>query len=197
MVPVGKLRVEKKVAIVYNPNSGKKRDVRGQILEILKDKCVEYQVHETQGYMDAWKYVQNVEIDDLSCIVAVGGDGTIHEVVNGLMTRSDGKKVPLAFVPNGSGNDTCGSIGINNIDQALQYIRKGDTIQMDLNKVLVDCESETEIPPQELDHNRLRYSIVNSSAGFLAKCVDRAIKHKTWAGNNAYIIAAAEEFLLA
>ena len=51
--------------------------------------------------------------------MAVGGDGTIHEVVNGLMFRPDQKKVPLSFIPNGSGNDTCGSIGVHSVDQAL------------------------------------------------------------------------------
>jgi diacylglycerol kinase family enzyme len=49
-------------------------------------------------------------------LIAVGGDGTLHEVTNGMMFRADKKKVPLAFIPNGSGNDTCKSIGIFSID---------------------------------------------------------------------------------
>jgi len=38
--------------------------------------------------------------------VGVGGDGTAHEVVNGMMLRSDKKRLPVAFLPNGTGNDT-------------------------------------------------------------------------------------------
>jgi diacylglycerol kinase family enzyme len=104
------------VVVVYNPNSGKKRNVREEIKDIFSKRKVDFDFHETKGYMDAWNYVKNLEIDQVSCIVAVGGDGTIHEVVNGLMFREDQKKVPLAFIPNGSGNDTCGSIGIHSID---------------------------------------------------------------------------------
>jgi diacylglycerol kinase family enzyme len=51
-----------------------------------------------------------------SAVIAVGGDGTIHEVVNGMMFRSDKRKLPIAFVPNGSGNDTCFSLGLQSIE---------------------------------------------------------------------------------
>lgn len=44
--------------------------------------------------------------------MACGGDGTLHEVVNGMMARKDGRRVPVAFVPNGSGNDLCMALGI-------------------------------------------------------------------------------------
>ena len=40
-------------------------------------------------------------------MVAVGGDGTMHEVVNGMLHRKDKKRLPIAFIPNGSGNDLC------------------------------------------------------------------------------------------
>lgn len=57
-----------------------------------------------------------------SAVIAVGGDGTIHEVVNGMMFRSDKRKLPIAFVPNGSGNDTCFSLGLQSIELALLSI---------------------------------------------------------------------------
>jgi diacylglycerol kinase family enzyme len=44
--------------------------------------------------------------------VASGGDGTLHEVVNGMMQRKDGKRIPVGFIPNGSGNDICLNLGI-------------------------------------------------------------------------------------
>ncbi len=64
------------------------------------------------------------------------------------MFREDKKKVPLAFIPNGSGNDTCKSIGIYSIDQALDYIRKGDLVKIDLNRVLVDSDNFEELEKQ-------------------------------------------------
>ena len=69
----------------------------------------------------------------------------MHEVINGMMFRKDQKKVPIAFVPNGTGNDLCKTIGLENIAEALSYIKKGDVIKMDLNKVLMDAQSESEV----------------------------------------------------
>ena len=83
---------------------------------MLRQEFINFDTHTTSGYMDAWKYVQNLNLDEYSSIIAVGGDGTLHEVVNGMMFRQDKKKVPIAFVPNGTGNDTCKSLGIHDID---------------------------------------------------------------------------------
>lgn len=45
-------------------------------------------------------------------LVAAGGDGSYHEVVNGMLARTDKKKIPIGLIPNGSGNDTCTAIGV-------------------------------------------------------------------------------------
>jgi len=48
--------------------------------------------------------------------VAVGGDGTLHEVINGMMFRQDKKRVPIALIPNGTGNDFCNSVGVKTVE---------------------------------------------------------------------------------
>ena len=45
-------------------------------------------------------------------VVAVGGDGTVHEVLNGLMRHPVESRPALAVLPTGSGNDTCRTLGI-------------------------------------------------------------------------------------
>ena len=64
------------------------------------------------------------DIDQYSALAIVGGDGTIHEAINGLLRRPDKKKLPIGLIPNGSGDDTCGQIGIDvaDSDMALEYI---------------------------------------------------------------------------
>lgn len=84
-------------------------------------------------------------MDKYSVLVAVGGDGTFHEVVNGMLHRSDKRRIPVAFIPNGSGNDTLRSFGVTDIVKAMDFIVKGEIIKMDLIKMLMDYETEEDI----------------------------------------------------
>lgn len=124
--------------------------------------------------------------------MAVGGDGTLHEVINGLLQRPDGKKIPIALVPNGSGNDTCHTLGISTIEQALAWIVKGETVKIDVNRVLMDAETEEDIPIEERNE-RMRYSLINASIGFIAKCVFRGGELKKYFGSLCYSAAGVVE----
>ena len=97
--------------------------------------------------MDALLIAMEFKIEDFSALILVGGDGTFHEAINGLMRRKDKKKIPIGVLPNGSGDDLCGNIGIDvgNFDLALEYIIKGDTMKIDIAKVLIDHETEGDI----------------------------------------------------
>ena len=97
-----------------------------------------------------------MDIDKYSALVAVGGDGTYHEVVNGMLHRADKKKIPVAFIPNGSGNDTLRAIEVFDVDKALDYIVKGDLLKVDLHKILIDCDSEESVPADSRT-NHIRY----------------------------------------
>jgi diacylglycerol kinase family enzyme len=111
-------------------------------------------------------------------IIAVGGDGTMHEVINGMMFRKDRQKVPIALIPNGTGNDLCKTIGLETINEALSYLKKGDVIKMDLNRVLMDAKDESEISQNDKMFERMRYSAINACIGFLAKVVHAAVPFK-------------------
>lgn len=129
----------------------------------------------------------------------MGGDGTLHEVVNGMMFRSDKKKVPIALVPNGSGNDTCISVGLHSIDQAIEYIKKGDLLKCDLNRAYIDADTFEEIEnhsaiSDDQKYSRIRYSLINSGIGFTAKVCRAASAVKSWAGSGSYAVAAVKLF---
>lgn len=87
------------------------------------------------------------EIDQYSALLLVGGDGTIHEGLNGLMRRKDKKRVPVGLIPNGSGDDACAclSLQVNDTVNGLNFILKGDLIKVDIIKILIDFNSEEEL----------------------------------------------------
>ncbi len=66
-------------------------------------------------------------------VIAVGGDGTVHEVINGLMQVPEKKRPMLGIVPVGSGNDFAHIIGIPpQPEQALSFALEGKAIPIDL-----------------------------------------------------------------
>ena len=63
-------------------------------------------------------------------VVAMGGDGTVHEVMNGLMQVPEDKRPIMGVVPIGSGNDFAYSMGITQRSaHALAHILKAENIQ--------------------------------------------------------------------
>lgn len=69
-------------------------------------------------------------------VVALGGDGVIHEVVNGLMRIGRGSRPCLAVVPLGSGNDYARTLGMprNRPERALRAIAAGERRSFDLGR---------------------------------------------------------------
>ena len=101
-------------------------------------------------------------------MIIVGGDGTIHKTVNGMLQRPDGLTLPIGLLPNGSGNDTCRGLSYSTVQDGLKHILKADTIKMDVFKILVDYETEEELDeaiasdPTINKEDHLRYCILNS-----------------------------------
>lgn len=116
----------------------------------MKENKISYEFFESEYQNHALELAKSViDLNKYSCITAVGGDGTLHEVINGMLRRQDKIKIPLLLVPNGTGNDLCGSIKIDNIKTALNDLVKGKTMNIDVIKVLIDHEDEKDVPEEE------------------------------------------------
>ncbi len=71
--------------------------------------------------------------DGYDLVVALGGDGTVHEVVNGLMQVEAEKRPAMGVVPIGSGNDFAFACGIpTNPKEAMALALNGETAPVDL-----------------------------------------------------------------
>ena len=138
-------------------------------------------------------FAKDLDIEKYSVIVAAGGDGTYHEVINGMLNRADGRKVPVALLPNGSGNDLCRALGIMTLDHGLDYIVKREVIKIDTNRVLMDHESEDTLPEGNDRLNYCRHMMINAALAMPAKIANTAIPMKSCCGTKSYEIATLWE----
>lgn len=83
--------------------SGLGGKVWDELEQLLKDRAIEYEVHFTEYQRHATTISNRITSDNKEhTIIALGGDGTINEVVNGIV---DLDKVTFGYIPVGSGND--------------------------------------------------------------------------------------------
>ncbi|HEX7433628.1 MAG TPA: diacylglycerol kinase family protein [Anaerolineaceae bacterium] len=82
--------------------------------------------------------------EGFSCVVAIGGDGTVHEVVNGLMQIPRVARPCLGVVPVGSGNDYSSAVGMNpDPEAAIRQVMTGTSQPIDLGRLAMpDGRSE-------------------------------------------------------
>ena len=109
--------------MIYNPNAGTKVDIRPLIKSHFDQQSIPFHFYPTEKYFDSFTFAHTLDLTQHSALVAVGGDGTVHEVVNGMLARGDGMMLPVAVIPNGSGNTVSHTLGMgNDIQLALEYI---------------------------------------------------------------------------
>lgn len=130
---------------------------------ILQEKEVPYLAFLTDYQGHATKLAAKIASgsEEQKVIIAVGGDGTIHEVVNGIVNRSS---ITLGFIPGGSGNDFSRGFHIPNqpedaLKVILRLIRKEPAV-VDIGRMRMGEEPE-------------HYFINNMGAGF-----DALISHE-------------------
>ena len=93
--------------VIYNPAAGRGRVKKhwSEVEMALIDAGVDFDVAITAAPLDA-VLIAEKSVDQYTAVIAVGGDGTIHEVVNGLLRASgEGETIALGVIPLGSGDD--------------------------------------------------------------------------------------------
>ena len=122
----------KKLYFLFNPTSGKGR-IREHLLEIVDiftKAGYEVTVHPTQAQGDAQRLTEELA-DEYDLIVCSGGDGTLDEVVTGLI-RSD-SLTPVGYIPAGSTNDFAQSLQIpSNMVKAAETVVNGRAFPCDV-----------------------------------------------------------------
>lgn len=125
------LAAGRKLLFIYNPKSGKAqiRNHLVDIIDILVKAGYEVTIYPTQGPGDAARMTREKSAG-YDLLVCSGGDGTLDEVVTGMMQGEE--RVPIGYIPAGSTNDFANSLHIpKNMLEAAQTVVNGRTFACD------------------------------------------------------------------
>lgn len=123
----------KRARIIYNPTSGRElfRKHLPEVLEKMEKAGYETSCHATTCEGDAIQAATFAVERKFDLVIAVGGDGTLNEVVSGIAKFEDRPKVGL--IPMGTTNDFARAVHIpRDITKAVDIILKGDSIPVDI-----------------------------------------------------------------
>ena len=131
------------LSVIVNPHAGR-RHVGEEVPELertLRARGLPYRLHRTEGPGDATRLATEALEAGGRFVVAVGGDGTVHEVVNG-MFDAEGKPLVadavLGVVAAGSGCDFVRTFGLpGDATRACQHLVGDNTYPLDVGKVQV------------------------------------------------------------
>ena len=157
--------------IIVNPNAGKGKGRKNlkTALKLFSERGAEYSVFETTRAGEAKEFSERLTSSGEKEIIVVGGDGTLHEVVNGLFIQQEvcPSDVLLAVVAVGTGNDWVRTFGISNRYQdAAKAISEGYSFLQDVGVVSYE----------EAHYRQSRYMANVAGAGFDAHVV-RKLSH--------------------
>jgi len=132
------VEVKMRVKIINNPSSG--RTIIQKSLEIIVGKLILdgtfklVDKFDTRGKNDAVNEVKKISKEQYDLIVAVGGDGTLNEVVNGVMEAD--LDIPVGIIPAGTVNDFANYLSIpNEIEGICNMFRRGKVEKLDVCSV--------------------------------------------------------------
>ncbi len=126
-----------RIKIIYNPNSGRRiiqknlEQIIGRLL--MQEIATSVDVHRTRGGDDATLAAQALQPGEYDLLIGCGGDGTINQLVNGLMKGRS--QIPLAMLPAGTVNDFAYSMRLpTEPDKFCEMIQTGKVQMVDLGR---------------------------------------------------------------
>jgi len=133
----------KHLCIVYNPYSGKGKASREWAIAkpIFEQHSIKLTIVPTKYPLHAQEIAAEHPLTGLDGFVVIGGDGTFHEFIQGLLSRKDGRMIPVGLLPGGTGNNVLRSFGLLDIQNAVKSILSGTVRKIDLGKVTTKTES--------------------------------------------------------
>jgi YegS/Rv2252/BmrU family lipid kinase len=168
--------------VCTNPYSGAGKGIKAlqQVSTLFKQAHIEASYTQTQHPGHGKHILQALDLSQYSGIIIIGGDGSIHDAINGLLNNPQTGIPPLGFVPAGSGNSLMHDLNCLSSTQAVKTILKGNTASLDILALQLD--------------DQLIYSFNVTGWGLITDIGMTAEKMR-WLGSSRYTICTLIELL--
>lgn len=169
-IPLTKI---KKIDIILNPASGRIEPILPIINIVMKEADIQWEVFVTKKADDARRFAQQSVKKNIDAVAVYGGDGTVREVISGMM----GSDMPLAILPGGTGNVLATDLNIPKDLKAACQLMSG---------------ASSRLKTIDIGEFNQRYFTNRLGMGFEAdmmKGADRRIKNRF--GRLAYVFSSA------
>lgn len=129
--------------IIVNPTSGNGKSKKSwqHISTLLKNHGIRFSFAFTEYSKHESELAQHAIKNGFTKIISVGGDGTLHHIVNGIMSQNivETNTIQLAVIPIGTGNDWVKTYNIpTKIEKSILIIKKGNSILQDIGKLTTE-----------------------------------------------------------
>ena len=134
--------------LIINPTSGngKSHKIWKQISNELNTQNIQFSFAFTKYATHEIELVKNAIKNGFTKIISVGGDGTLHHIVNGIMSQKfvETNTIQLAVIPIGTGNDWVKTYNIPaKIEKSILIIKKEKSILQDIGKLTTENNTIT------------------------------------------------------
>lgn len=168
----------KKCIVIYNPQSGKKDFVNhlDYVVERFEGAGYKTSVIATERPRHAISLAKEACLTNVDLLVISGGDGTIHECINGIAASEFSPKI--GYIPSGTACDFASTLKIpKKVDKAVDIILEGEPVKMDIAK-----------------SNNGYFIYVNAIGTYVDISYVTDSKLKKYLGYFAYLITGLKEF---
>ncbi|PJF19622.1 hypothetical protein PSACC_00570 [Paramicrosporidium saccamoebae] len=128
---------KRKVCVILNPVGGNKTALKTyeRVVESMFNAAqIPHELFLTEHQHHAHMLASQIDMEIYGSLMVVGGDGLLHEVINGLLSRSDWqstKDLPIGIMPCGTSNAVARSIGLSDPVYACYSILRGKKAAFD------------------------------------------------------------------
>ena len=173
-----------RMVLICNARSGRGGVAKAlpEVERELAKRQLDYELRHTEGPGHAIELAREAVAAGIKLLVAVGGDGTVHEVVNGMIVDDTAAAPDLALgvVAAGTGSDFIKTFGIRpDAAAAVRHLDGDDSFPIDIGKVTYT----------ENDREVVRYFPNIAEVGLGAEVVARAERLPRWLGPTVYLFA--------